>query len=153
MHPEGVKSHSLDAKGKEVKGLKFKIQVSPLDCTGCELCAEICPTSDKSLVMVPIGQELEKGEQDNADYLFEKVTYKNDLFKKVNAKNSQFAKPLFEFHSACPGCGETPYITLATQLYGDAMMISEMQLDVLLSMVLQLLLLHTLKMKETRTIL
>ncbi len=122
--PIGVKNHVLDAKGKELKGLKYKIQISTLDCTGCDLCAEICPTKDKSLVMVPINQELDKGEQENADYLFQKVTYKDDLVKKSTVKGSQFAKPLFEYHGACPGCGETPYISLATQLYGEHMMIA-----------------------------
>ncbi|MCF6174114.1 MAG: pyruvate:ferredoxin (flavodoxin) oxidoreductase, partial [Campylobacteraceae bacterium] len=102
--PVGVKNHVLDAKGKELKGLKYKIQISTLDCTGCDLCAEICPTKDKSLVMVPINQELDKGEQENADYLFQKVTYKDDLVKKTTVKGSQFAKPLFEYHGACPGC-------------------------------------------------
>ncbi len=122
--PIGVKNHVLDAKGKELKGLKYKIQVSTLDCTGCDLCAEICPTKEKSLVMVPINQELDNGEQENADYLFQNVTYKDDLVKKSTVKGSQFAKPLFEFHGACPGCGETPYISLATQLYGEHMMIA-----------------------------
>ncbi|MDD3324434.1 MAG: pyruvate:ferredoxin (flavodoxin) oxidoreductase [Sulfurospirillaceae bacterium] len=122
--PEGVKSHALEAKGKELKGLMYKIQVSPLDCTGCELCAEVCPSKEKSLVMVPLGEEMDKGEQENADYLFKKVTYKDDLVSKSTVKGSQFAKPLFEFHAACPGCGETPYITLATQLFGDRMMIA-----------------------------
>ena len=122
--PTGVKNHVLDAKGKELKGLKYKIQVSTLDCTGCELCAEICPTKEKSLVMVPINQELDNDEQANADYLFQKVTYKDDLVKKSTVKGSQFAKPLFEFHGACPGCGETPYISLATQLYGEHMMVA-----------------------------
>ena len=122
--PAGVKNHYLDAKGKELKGLKYKIQVSTLDCTGCELCAQVCPTKEKSLVMVPINQELDSGEQENADYLFQKVTYKDDLVKKSTVKGSQFAKPLFEFHGACPGCGETPYTSLATQLYGEHMMIA-----------------------------
>ena len=122
--PLGVKNHVLDAKGKELKGLKYKIQVSTLDCTGCDLCAEICPSKEKSLVMVPINQELDNGEQDNADYLFQHVTYKDDLVKKTTVKGSQFAKPLLEFHGACPGCGETPYISLATQLYGEHMMIA-----------------------------
>ena len=124
--PEGVKNHVLDAKGKDLKGkgLKYKIQTSILDCTGCSLCAEICPTKEKSLVMVPLEEELEKGEQENADYLFNEVTYKDDFVSKSTVKGSQFAKPLFEFHAACPGCGETPYITLATQLFGDRMMIA-----------------------------
>ncbi len=124
--PEGVKNHVLDAKGKEVKGkgFKYKIQTSVLDCTGCDLCAEICPTKEKSLVMVPLAQEVDAGEQVNADYLFNEVTYKDDFMSKSTVKGSQFAKPLFEFHAACPGCGETPYITLATQLFGSRMMIA-----------------------------
>jgi pyruvate-ferredoxin/flavodoxin oxidoreductase len=122
--PEGVKNHVLDAKGKELKGFKYKIQVSDLDCTGCELCSEVCPTPEKSLVMVPLAEEIDAGEQDNADYLFNNVTYKDDLMSKSTVKGSQFAQPLFEFHAACPGCGETPYLTLATQLFGDRMMIA-----------------------------
>lgn len=124
--PVGVKNHNLEAKGKELKGsgMKYKIQVSSLDCTGCELCAEACPTKEKSLVMVPLEEEMSAGEQENADYLFKEVTYKDDIFSKNSVKGSQFAKPLFEFHAACPGCGETPYITLATQLFGDRMMIA-----------------------------
>ncbi|MGB0989962.1 MAG: pyruvate:ferredoxin (flavodoxin) oxidoreductase [Halarcobacter sp.] len=124
--PSGVKEHSLDAKGKEFKGkdLKYKIQVSILDCTGCNICVDICPTKEKSLKMVPYGVEDENNEQENADYLFNDVSYKDYLVEKNNVKNSQFAQPLFEYHSACPGCGETPYITLATQLFGDRMMIA-----------------------------
>ncbi len=122
--PEGVKAHAIEAKGKELKGLKYKIQVSALDCTGCDLCVEACPTKEKSLVMVPLQESIEAGEQVNADYLFKKVTYKDDIVGKGNVKNAQFAKPLFEFHAACPGCGETPYITLVTRLFGDSMMIA-----------------------------
>ncbi len=124
--PAGVKNHVLDAKGKEVKGkgFKYKIQTSVLDCTGCDLCAQVCPTKEKSLVMVPLADQVDSGEQDNADYLFNEVTYKDDFMSKSTVKGSQFAKPLFEFHAACPGCGETPYITLATQLFGNRMMIA-----------------------------
>ncbi len=122
--PQGVKTHSLEAKGKELKGLKYKIQVSSLDCTGCDLCVEACPTKEKSLVMVPLQESMEAGEQENADYLFKKVTYKDDILSKNTLKGVQFAKPLFEFHAACPGCGETPYITLVTRMFGDSMMIA-----------------------------
>lgn len=122
--PKTVKNHLLDAKGKEVKGLKYKIQVSPLDCTGCALCAENCPSKEKSLVMVPLNEELDKGEQENADYLFKEVTYKDDLMNKESVKGIGFAEPLFEFHGACPGCGETPYITLITRLYGEQMIVA-----------------------------
>ena len=122
--PQGVKDRAINAKGKELTGLKYKIQVSPLDCTGCELCAHECPSKEKSLVMVPLNGEIEKGEQENADYLFKKVVYKDDLMNKQSVKGSGFAQPLFEFHGACPGCGETPYITLVTRLFGEQLMIA-----------------------------
>lgn len=122
--PQGVKDRAIDAKGKELVGLKYKIQVSPLDCTGCELCAHECPSKEKSLVMVPLNGEIEKGEQENADYLFKKVVYKDDLVNKQSVKGSGFAQPLFEFHGACPGCGETPYITLVTRLFGEQLMVA-----------------------------
>lgn len=122
--PQGVKDKAIDAKGKELAGLKYKIQVSPLDCTGCELCAHECPSKEKSLVMVPLNGEIEKGEQENADYLFKKVVYKDDLVNKQSVKGSGFAQPLFEFHGACPGCGETPYITLVTRLFGEQLMVA-----------------------------
>ncbi|MGX6591515.1 pyruvate-ferredoxin/flavodoxin oxidoreductase [Cetobacterium ceti] len=110
--------------GKGLEGLSYKIQVSPLDCTGCGLCANVCPAKDKALVMVPIAEEMEAGEAENADYLFTKVTYKDNLMAKNTVKGSQFAQPLFEFHGACGGCGETPYIKAITQLFGDRMMIA-----------------------------
>lgn len=122
--PNGVKEHAIDAKGKDIKDYKYKIQVSPLDCTGCELCAQNCPSKEKSLVMVPLEDQIEKGEQENADYLFKNVTYKDDLTGKENVKGVGFAEPYFEFHGACPGCGETPYITLVTRLFGYRMIVA-----------------------------
>ncbi len=120
--PEGMKT--LDARGKGINDLKYKIQISTLDCTGCGVCVTVCPAKPKALKLSPIGDEIEKGEIENAEYLFNEVTPKDNLVQKTNAKNSQFAKPLFEFSGACAGCGETPYIKLVTQLYGDRMMIA-----------------------------
>jgi pyruvate-ferredoxin/flavodoxin oxidoreductase len=105
------------------KEYHFKIQVSPLDCTGCGNCADICPAKTKALVMEPLEQHLH--EQERFDYLHEKVGYKDKVADKFqNMKNSQFSQPLFEFSGACAGCGETPYIKAVTQLYGDQMLIA-----------------------------
>ena len=120
--PEGLET--LDARGKGLEGLQYRIQISTLDCTGCGVCVEVCPSKNKSLEMSPIGEEIEKGEIANTEYLYNEVTYKDNLVPKTNAKNSQFAKPLFEFSGACSGCGETPYIKLLTQLFGERMQIA-----------------------------
>jgi pyruvate-ferredoxin/flavodoxin oxidoreductase len=121
--PEGLVTKK--AVGKGLQGLQYKIQISTLDCTGCGVCVEVCPAKTKALAMSPIGEEIEKGEIENSKYLFNDVTYKDNLInKKMNAKNSQFAKPLFEFSGACAGCGETPYVKLVTQLFGDRMQIA-----------------------------
>ncbi len=120
--PEDLKT--LDARGKGLDGLKYKIQISTLDCTGCGVCVQVCPAKTKALQLSPIGKEIDKGEIKNSDYLFNHVTYKDNLVEMTNPKNSQFAKPLFEFSGACAGCGETPYIKLVTQLFGNRMMIA-----------------------------
>ena len=120
--PEGMET--LDARGKGIDDLHYKIQISTLDCTGCGVCVSVCPAKEKALEMSPIGDEIEKGEVDNAKYLFNDVTPKDNLVKKTNAKNSQFAQPLFEFSGACAGCGETPYVKLVTQLFGERMQIA-----------------------------
>ncbi|MBP6466526.1 MAG: pyruvate:ferredoxin (flavodoxin) oxidoreductase [Fusobacteriaceae bacterium] len=123
--PEGIKEQNIKPVGKGLEGLQYKIQISPLDCTGCGSCANVCPApKGKALEMVPIAQEIEAGEQVNADYLFNEVSYKDTLMPKTTVKGSQFAQPLFEFHGACAGCGETPYIKAITQLFGDRMMVS-----------------------------
>ncbi|WP_319371047.1 pyruvate:ferredoxin (flavodoxin) oxidoreductase [uncultured Ilyobacter sp.] len=121
--PEGLTT--IKPIGKGLEGLQYKIQVSTLDCTGCGSCANVCPApKGKALVMNPIGDEVAAGEPENANYLFNQVTYKDDLMAKTNVKGSQFAQPLFEFHGACAGCGETPYIKAITQLFGDRMMVA-----------------------------
>ena len=119
--PEGTET--LDATGKGFDGLKYRLQVSVLDCTGCYNCVEICPAKKNALEMKPL--ETQEDEIPRWDYLFDHVSYKEDRYdKKKTVKNSQFAQPLFEFHGACPGCGETPYIKLITQLYGDQMIVA-----------------------------
>ncbi len=113
----------IEATGKSLKGLKYRIQISPLDCTGCSNCAETCPAKTKALVMKPLESQMEEDKRWN--YISKNVSYKDTyLNKQQSVKNSQFAQPLFEFHGACAGCGETPYIKLITQLYGDRMMIA-----------------------------
>jgi pyruvate-ferredoxin/flavodoxin oxidoreductase len=119
--PKGATT--LDARGKEFEGLKYRLQVSPLDCTGCNVCVETCPTKEKALVMKSLESQLD--EVARWDYMAEKVTYKTDNIEiEKSVKNSQFAQPLFEFSGACAGCGETPYIKLATQLFGERMIIA-----------------------------
>ena len=106
-----------------LKTMKYRIQVSVLDCTGCGVCVEVCPSKEKSLVMEPIGSQLD--EIDRWTYMHEEVGYKEDIVPKdKSVKNSQFAQPLFEFSGACAGCGETPYIKTITQLFGERMMVA-----------------------------
>jgi len=114
---------SLKAVGKELTGLEFRIQVSTLDCTGCGNCIDVCPAKTKALEFRDLGSQLP--EMKNWDYLTGNVTYKTDIIDRFKTfKNSQFAQPLFEFSGACAGCGETPYIKLLTQLFGERMIIS-----------------------------
>ena len=119
--PKGTEAKK--AVGKGLEGLHYRLQISPLDCTGCGVCEEVCPAKTKALVMKPLDTQREEIER--WDYMFNNVSIKEDRFnKKQNVKNSQFAQPLFEFSGACAGCGETPYIKTITQLYGDRMMIA-----------------------------
>ena len=116
---------TLKATGKQFAGMQFRIQVNVLDCLGCSNCVDVCPGNKqgKALDMVPIEEEYD--EQDNWDFMVKEVKSKQHLVDiKANVKNSQFATPLFEFSGACAGCGETPYIKLISQLFGDRQMIA-----------------------------
>jgi pyruvate-ferredoxin/flavodoxin oxidoreductase len=111
-----------DATGKELAGYKYRIQVSPLDCTGCGSCAEVCPAKNKALVMSPLAEEKEVQEA-NWEYAMS-VPVADVNVNVATVKGSQFKQPLFEFSGACAGCGETPYVKLVTQLYGDRMILA-----------------------------
>ena len=106
----------------ETKAYKFRIQVSPLDCAGCNNCVDVCPAKTKALVMKPLESQMNQAEK--WEYMTKKVGYKKVVDTTKNVKNSQFAQPLFEFSGACAGCGETPYIKTITQLFGDKMMVA-----------------------------
>ena len=110
------------ALGPKFKGLKYRMQVSPLDCTSCENCAQVCPVKDGgALTMKPL--ESQKAEEANWEFAQTLPEYKGELNVKT-VKDSQFKKPLFEFSGACAGCGETPYVKLITQLFGDRMIVA-----------------------------
>ncbi|MEE0932448.1 MAG: pyruvate:ferredoxin (flavodoxin) oxidoreductase [Clostridium sp.] len=112
------------ATGKTLAGLNYRIQVSTLDCTGCNNCVDICPAPGKALEMKPLGTQVET-EVANWDFSVSKeVSNKEHLTPGKTVKDSQFKQPLIEFSGACAGCGETPYIKLVTQLFGDRMMIA-----------------------------
>ena len=110
---------------KTFEGLEYRIQLSPLDCTGCSNCVNVCSGKKgaKALELKPLETQL--GQKELWNYASENISYKDTYAPKdQSVKNSQFSQPLFEFSGACAGCGETPYIKLATQLYGDRMMIA-----------------------------
>ena len=114
-----------DARGKDVAGYKYRMQISLLDCTGCSNCVDVCPGMKGNKALSMQSMDSQESEQANFDYLHAKVGYKDTVANKMqNVKNSQFSQPLFEFSGACAGCGETPYIKAITQLFGDHMMIS-----------------------------
>ncbi len=113
---------TLDAKGKEVKGHKFRIQVNTLDCLGCGNCADICPSKKKALVMKPLHTQTEI-QVPNYDFS-QTVSVKDRLMKRDSVKGSQLQKPLLEFSGACAGCGETPYVKVLTQLFGERMIVA-----------------------------
>ena len=119
--PEGFKT--VKPIGKGFDGYEYRIQVSALDCTGCGNCADICPgrKGAKALEMKPLESQLEQVENHKFS---EKLPVPEFEDLRMNVKNSQFLQPLFEFSGACAGCGETPYVKLVTQLFGDRMVIA-----------------------------
>jgi pyruvate-ferredoxin/flavodoxin oxidoreductase len=120
---------AMDYKGLEYKGMKYTVQVAPEDCTGCELCVEVCPAKSKSEVkrkainMKP-QQPIRETERLNYDYFLDLPEADRRTVKAETVKGSQFFQPLFEYSGACSGCGETPYVRLATQLFGDRMVVA-----------------------------
>ena len=124
----GLNATTIEMKAPAaMKGMKFRMQVGVMDCLGCGNCVDVCPGNPKAggpaLKMVPLEGEL--AEAANWEYCVKNVKSKQDLVDiKSNPKNSQFATPLFEFSGACSGCGETPYVKLISQLFGDRQMVA-----------------------------
>ena len=112
-----------DAIGKELKGLKFRMQVYAEDCLGCGSCADVCPAKSKALVMKPLDTQLED-QKANLAFAEACVSIKDDLMSRDTLKGSQLQQPLLEFSGACAGCGETPYTKLVTQMFGERMIIA-----------------------------
>ncbi|MBR6526129.1 MAG: pyruvate:ferredoxin (flavodoxin) oxidoreductase [Clostridia bacterium] len=110
------------AIGKEFAGYQFRIQVSVMDCTGCGNCAEVCPSKVKALTMEPLASQAH--EEENWEFAAKQVFPAEIAVNKTTVKGSQFLQPLFEFSGACAGCGETPYVKLVTQLFGDRMIVA-----------------------------
>ncbi|SPD74067.1 Pyruvate-flavodoxin oxidoreductase [uncultured Desulfobacterium sp.] len=113
---------TVEAKGKELKRLRYRMQVSTLDCTGCGNCAQVCPAKEKALLMKPLNTQTDI--QVPNHFFSTTLPVIDNLMPATSVKGSQFLKPLFEFSGSCPGCGETPYIKLITQLFGDRMMVA-----------------------------
>ena len=120
---------SMDYKGNDYKGKKYTIQVAPEDCTGCNLCVNVCPGKDKTnpkhkaINMRPESEHREI-ERPNYSFFLDIPEFDRTTLPRFDVKGTQFLKPLFEYSGACAGCGETPYIKLLTQLYGDRLLIA-----------------------------
>ena len=121
LKPECECDEAVKMRGDS--NLKFIVAVSAMDCTGCGSCENVCPSRHKALEMVP-AEEIAEKEQKMFDYVFEHADYDSAPYDDSSVRGSQFRQPLLEFSGACPGCGETPYAKLVTQLFGDRMYIA-----------------------------
>ena len=121
LKPECECDEAVKMRGDS--NLKFIVAVSAMDCTGCGSCANVCPSRNKALKMVP-AEEIAEKQQRLFDYVFEHADYDSAPYDDSSVRGSQFKQPLLEFSGACPGCGETPYAKLVTQLFGDRMYIA-----------------------------
>ena len=119
--PETFKT--IKAVGKGLENLEYRMQLYPMDCQGCGNCADICPAPKGKALEMKFFNEIVEVEAANNDFSIH-VPVRDDLMPKTTVKGSQFQQPLFEFSGACAGCGETPYVKLLTQLFGDRMYIS-----------------------------
>jgi len=126
------KFKSVDAKEKQFPGMKYTVQVAPEDCTGCGMCVEMCPGRERDENKKPTGRKAinmapqipqRQQEAQNFDYFMSISDMDPALYDKATVKGSQFVRPMFEFSGACTGCGETPYVKLLTQLFGDRLYI------------------------------
>ena len=115
---------AIDAVGKNFKGRKLTVQVFTEDCCACTLCVDACPAKTKALQMIPNSEEVQATQSANVDYFLSKPEVNPADVNPATIKGSQLLRPLFEFSGACAGCGETPYIKLVTQMFGDRMMIA-----------------------------
>ena len=113
---------TLETKGKDLKDYKFRVQINTLDCMGCGNCADICPPKEKALVMQPL--DTQRGAQAPNFEFAARIPVKSDALPRDSLKGSQFQEPLMEFSGACSGCGETPYVRVITQLFGERMFIA-----------------------------
>ena len=112
----------VTVKANGLPQYQYRMQVSPYDCMGCGVCANVCLAKENALEMVPFASQIP--EQENWTFGVEQIPVKKDVFSDKTVKGSQFAKPYFEFSAACAGCAETPYIKLVTQLFGDRMYVA-----------------------------
>ncbi len=113
----------VDAKGKELAGLKFRMQVYAEDCLGCGSCVNTCPAKEKALSLQPLESQ-RAAQVANLKFAQENISIKDDLMDRTSLKGSQFCQPLLEFSGACAGCGETPYVKMITQLFGERMVVA-----------------------------